>query len=484
MQRTRPRVFGVIAGLIAGMAAVCLPFAPVTSMASEADPLIATRVMTTAVQSGETPVEIVLSDDGAELYVAAGNYLGDGQKAVYRIDALSGRVLARNTITTDPANLSITALAVDPGASRVWLIISGQRFGFDRSSLSLVATAHDPHLPLIDLVPGVSGAPMLGLTNGFSSLPSALVAIDPSSGRTLRTVDLLEADDQRQPANWYLSARRLAIDPAGERIYALPEDSTDLVIVDAASLTVVARVPAGPNPAALVLSPTANEVFVADIDDRVLRRFDATTLDLLGASDLPGRCPGPLVIDTLGERAVVGNPCGGNPLQAFSPTDGRDLSRAFATSNGMGLAMRPDGSIVYDIESGGGAISGYRLVAQSQIAAERKAATPLPLQPRSVSVALSGTTVRVSWVPPANSRRSKVTQYRVTAKPGGTTCATKASTGCLIRGLDEGRTYAFTVEARGLSGTGPKAVSRFVSVPRPVTPPAPTPEPKPSQQLS
>lgn len=484
MPRTRPRVVGVIAGLTACIAAMCLSGAPVTSAVAVEDPLIATRVMTTAVQPGETPVEIVLSDDGAELYVAAGSYQGDGRKAVYRIDALSGRVLARNTITTDPPNLSITALAVDPGASRVWLIINGQRYGFDRSSLSLVATASDPQLPLIDLVPGVSGAPMIGLTNGFSSLPSALVAIDPSSGRTLRTIDLLEADDQRQPANWYLSARRLAINPAGERVYVLPEDSTDLVVVDAASLAVVARVPAGPNPAALVLSPTADEVFVADIDDRVLRRFDATTLALLGASPLPGRCPGPLVIDTLGDRAVVGNPCGGDALHVFSPADGRDLSRPFATSNGMGLAMRPDGSIVYDMESGGGRISGYRLATRSQVAAEQRAATPLPLQPRSVSVVLSGTTARVSWAPPANARRSKVTQYRVTAKPGGATCTAKASTGCSISGLDQGRTYAFIVEARGLSGTGPRAISPFVSVPRPVTPPAPTPEPKPSQQLS
>lgn len=461
---------------------------PAAIAAPSTPTLVASEVMTGTLPAQTYGVNMVANDDASSIYVATQSFVDSGGGlGVHRFDGVSGRLLASAQVTPPRSNPAITGLALDPARSRLWLLVGPERYIFDSESLSVVTSMTHWDTQLIDMVPSPTSGALYGLTSGLSpEASSRVVELDPATGVVLREVAMTDAATRRNPGTGYLSASRLLIDPSGGHLYALPRDGTDLVKVETASMTVKARVSGGATPDSMALSPTSGQVFVADVANRLLRRFDMTTLAEQGSSPLRGRCPGSLVTDALGERAVVGNPCGGDPYQVFDPRTGQDLSAPFAQGNGMSLLMNPEGTLVYALDSGGAsAVTGFRLQTRQEVAAARKSAIPLPTAPRSVSASLSGTTVSVTWAAPANSRRSRISRYVVTARPGGATCTTRArTTRCTIGDLERGRTYAFTVKAKGATGMSPAAISRFVPVPLPAPPRPPAPDPKPQQELS
>ena len=96
----------------------------------------------------------------------------------------------------------------------------------------------------------------------------------------------------------------------------------------------------------------------------------------------------------------------------------------------------------------------------------------VPGVPLGVSGTAQNTAVAVGWAPPADDGGSPITGYTVTANPGGSTCAT-AATSCTIAGLVNGDSYTLTVTATNAMGTGaPSAASPAVvpaTVPGPPT---------------
>ena len=92
-----------------------------------------------------------------------------------------------------------------------------------------------------------------------------------------------------------------------------------------------------------------------------------------------------------------------------------------------------------------------------------------PSAPRDVSGLPGNSEVVVSWQPPSDSGSFPVTDYLVTASPGGQTCLAKAPTlTCTVKGLTSGTAYTFVVTALNGAGWGaPSAASA------PVTPTAP-----------
>lgn len=68
----------------------------------------------------------------------------------------------------------------------------------------------------------------------------------------------------------------------------------------------------------------------------------------------------------------------------------------------------------------------------------------------------------VSWLPPADDGGAAVDSYTVTAVPGYATCTT-ATTTCTVDGLENGRAYRFTVEARNAVGRGMQATTAEVT---------------------
>jgi hypothetical protein len=77
-----------------------------------------------------------------------------------------------------------------------------------------------------------------------------------------------------------------------------------------------------------------------------------------------------------------------------------------------------------------------------------------PQAPTEVAGSASKRSVEVSWRSPADDGGAPITQYLVTAEPGGATCASTdgLKTSCTVRGLDPGTEYTFSVTAANAKG--------------------------------
>lgn len=82
----------------------------------------------------------------------------------------------------------------------------------------------------------------------------------------------------------------------------------------------------------------------------------------------------------------------------------------------------------------------------------------------------------VTWNPPAYDGGSPVTDYVVTAAPGGASCTVAApATSCTVTGLAPGTAYTFSVAAKNRYATGPASTaSTSVTPPAPQAPGSPT----------
>ena len=97
---------------------------------------------------------------------------------------------------------------------------------------------------------------------------------------------------------------------------------------------------------------------------------------------------------------------------------------------------------------------------------------PTPASPPTSASAVAGdASADVTWAPPASSGSFPVSNYLVTAAPGGRTCLTALLT-CRVAGLANGTTYTFTVAALTGAGWSPPSVPSNAITP--VATPKPT----------
>ncbi len=100
--------------------------------------------------------------------------------------------------------------------------------------------------------------------------------------------------------------------------------------------------------------------------------------------------------------------------------------------------------------------------------------TPLgrPTAPRSVTGQAGNGEVVVSWLAPANLGGAPISDYTVTASPGGATCSTAGALTCTVTGLTNAVPYSFTVVATNPAGKSPTSEASAPVIPG--TPSAPT----------
>ncbi|MGI9196376.1 MAG: fibronectin type III domain-containing protein [Candidatus Nanopelagicales bacterium] len=89
-----------------------------------------------------------------------------------------------------------------------------------------------------------------------------------------------------------------------------------------------------------------------------------------------------------------------------------------------------------------------------------------PGAPLDVTAVAGDASASVAWAAPTSPGSSPITSYRVTASPGGQTCASAELT-CSVTGLTNGSRYTFTVQAENAEGYGPMSAPS-----NPVTPSA------------
>lgn len=103
----------------------------------------------------------------------------------------------------------------------------------------------------------------------------------------------------------------------------------------------------------------------------------------------------------------------------------------------------------------------------------------VPNEPENVEATTQHNTAVVSWTAPAGTGGLPLTNYTVTASPGGASCTAIAPlTTCLVEGLEYGTEYTFAVTASNSYGTGDPSISS------PVTPEMSPPGPPTNVQAS
>jgi hypothetical protein len=120
----------------------------------------------------------------------------------------------------------------------------------------------------------------------------------------------------------------------------------------------------------------------------------------------------------------------------------------------------------------------FTVVATNGVGTSTPSAAAGPYTPRTVPGVPTGvsgdpgnTSVTVSWLAPASNGGAPITEYTVTATPGGATCAT-AGLSCTVTGLTNGTSYTFKVVATNAVGDSlPSAASPAVTPGAPPGPP-------------
>ena len=80
-----------------------------------------------------------------------------------------------------------------------------------------------------------------------------------------------------EPESEYLSPGEMAFSPDGRSLYIVCERSNELLVVDAATNKITARIPVGRLPRNLALSPDGKQIFVANSWEDTVSVIDVAT---------------------------------------------------------------------------------------------------------------------------------------------------------------------------------------------------------------
>lgn len=122
---------------------------------------------------------------------------------------------------------------------------------------------------------------------------------------------------------------------------------------------------------------------------------------------------------------------------------------AGATTRGTGLLVSDDPDIYPRVLWAQGQGNAFSLQAVREVPAGGRA----PGAPLNVVAIPGNGEVRVQWQPPADAGTTPISNYAVTATPGGQQCSS-AATQCTVTGLTNGTPYTFVVVATNADGPG------------------------------
>ena len=325
-----------------------------------------------------------------------------------------------------------------------------------------------------------------GWASGLQGLSSiAVEAVSVLNEKVLWNIDVGVVDGAQfkgDPVRQY-EPHRLAVSSDGTNLYLVQPGISQLLVIKAETGQILSRapLPAGHDIRDIVVSEITSRAYVTDWTDNSILVLDTGIGQFMNAIKIPGRCPESTSLDAAGETIAVHVACDNPRVLLLSTSDGSLKAEMPSTQDVSEIRLLPNATGM--ISRRNAELSGARITSALPVSKGPKT-IPVPLAPRGVSANAGVGSARVSWSMPVNSSNAKVTGYRVTAKPTGQTCVTKANkTSCSISGLVPGKKYQFSVEAKNAKAWGLKALSPVVEIPRPAPTAVPEPE-KPAPELS
>lgn len=230
-----------------------------------------------------------------------------------------------------------------------------------------------------------------------------------------------------------------------------------LTVIRSSDDTVVATVTLGGEPTGVAVTED-DTVYVTNDDSDIVQVVDGRTNTLLSSISV-GDSPQSIAYDPVLNRLYVGNNAAGTLSVINTVTNTVDETVDLdGKKPNYGIAVSPDGSKVY-VGTLTPANAGYVTVI-SVSTSPPTPPTPAPVYPpgapTEVTAVAGDTSAEVSWTAPAYVGSYPITNYQVTASPGGQTCLASApSLTCTVLGLTNGVTYTFRARALNGAGWGP-----------------------------
>ncbi len=144
-----------------------------------------------------------------------------------------------------------------------------------------------------------------------------------------------------------------------------------------------------------------------------------------------------------------------------NPVTGSSSTLTITTSNVP--EVTPPGVVTPTITGTGGGLTKTTLANLTVLPA-------LPDPPTAVVATPLDASAFVTWAPPANDGGGVIASYTATSAPGGKTCTATGALSCIVKGLDNGTAYSFSVTARNPSGNGVASAASSPVTPVPSIP--------------
>lgn len=431
-----------------------------TIMTSVFDPGAGTWTTASAVSGsgaawGEAPT---VATGGGETYVTWAGASSGADGGSLRISRLMDDGTTWSDTTFAPVGglaRSINAVVDGNGNATVLWTVDGSPYVWvsHRGSGDAGAWSTPAHLAEPDTGAGFADTAPRLVVDSAGVVTAAFTRFDTENGTVVsRDIHATRYDPAAESPAWTIPVR---VSRAGESSFepVLAVDGSDAVtlawdaalgaIADGSSGLLVSRF----DPAVQSPAWTTPEVIYEGATSRPVRLTavgTATMVTWRGGSSLmamrraaSGAWSAPIVVNASGESPVVASTSSASAMFLYAMPPFDDPAWSYA---GAGARFLDD--------SGSG-----------------------PGVPQGVTASPDRNGVKVQYSPPGNLGYWGAATYRVTASPGGATCAT-ATVSCTLTGLDANQEYTFTVVAEGPGGNS--AASAPSSATRPGGPTAPS----------
>ena len=159
----------------------------------------------------------------------------------------------------------------------------------------------------------------------------------------------------------------------------------------------------------------------------------------------------------------VTSPMPSGTTYSFSPNPVTGSSSTLTITTSNVPAVTPPGVVTPTITGIGGGLTKTTLANLTVLPA-------LPDPPTAVVATPLDASAFVTWAAPANDGGGPIASYTVTSAPGGKTCTATGAVSCIVKGLDNGTPYSFSVTAHNPSGNGTASAASSPVTPVPSIP--------------